>query len=82
MGLRVSREEEIRGLDIGEHGMEAYAGFQIYMTEYGLAPAGDNSESKAEPAGAGGNSMKLIIAMVQPHKVAEVKKALDDARST
>jgi nitrogen regulatory protein P-II 2 len=23
--------------------------------------------------------MKLIIAMVQPHKVAEVKKALDDA---
>ena len=24
--------------------------------------------------------MKLIIAMVQPHKVAEVKKALDDAQ--
>jgi Amt family ammonium transporter len=53
MGLRVSREEEIRGLDIGEHGMEAYAGFQIYMTEYGLAPAGDNSESKPEPKLAG-----------------------------
>lgn len=53
MGLRVSREEEIRGLDIGEHGMEAYAGFQIYMTEYGLAPAGDSSESKPEPKLAG-----------------------------
>ncbi len=26
-GLRVPREEEIRGLDIGEHGMEAYADF-------------------------------------------------------
>lgn len=26
-GLRVSPEEEIKGLDIGEHGMEAYAGF-------------------------------------------------------
>jgi Amt family ammonium transporter len=51
MGLRVSREEEINGLDIGEHGMEAYAGFQIYLTEYGLAPTGDNSES--EPAKAG-----------------------------
>jgi Amt family ammonium transporter len=26
-GLRVSEEEELAGLDIGEHGMEAYAGF-------------------------------------------------------
>ncbi len=32
VGLRVSREEELRGLDIGEHGMEAYAGFQIFST--------------------------------------------------
>ena len=32
-GLRVSREEELRGLDIGEHGMESYAGFQIFTTE-------------------------------------------------
>ncbi len=29
LGLRVSREEEIGGLDIGEHGSEAYSGFQI-----------------------------------------------------
>ncbi len=28
MGIRVSEEEEQEGLDIGEHGMEAYAGFQ------------------------------------------------------
>ncbi len=33
MGLRVTREEELRGLDIGEHGMESYAGFQIFTTE-------------------------------------------------
>jgi len=33
VGLRVDREEEIRGLDIDEHGVEAYAGFQIYLTE-------------------------------------------------
>jgi Amt family ammonium transporter len=26
-GIRVSKEEELEGLDIGEHGMEAYAGF-------------------------------------------------------
>jgi Amt family ammonium transporter len=30
MGLRVSRSEEIMGLDIGEHGMEAYSGFQTF----------------------------------------------------
>ncbi len=33
LGLRVSRDEELRGLDIGEHGMEAYAGFQIFTTQ-------------------------------------------------
>ncbi len=33
VGLRVSRQEELRGLDIGEHGMEAYASFQIFTTE-------------------------------------------------
>jgi Amt family ammonium transporter len=27
LGIRVSPEEEINGLDIGEHGMEAYSGF-------------------------------------------------------
>jgi Amt family ammonium transporter len=27
LGIRVSAEEELLGLDIGEHGMEAYAGF-------------------------------------------------------
>jgi len=32
IGLRVSAEEELKGLDIGEHGMEAYSGFQIFTT--------------------------------------------------
>jgi Amt family ammonium transporter len=32
IGLRVSSEEELKGLDIGEHGMEAYTGFQIFTT--------------------------------------------------
>jgi len=32
MGIRVSREEELRGLDIGEHGNEGYAGFQVFTT--------------------------------------------------
>jgi ammonium transporter, Amt family len=29
MGMRVSREEEIEGLDVGEHGNEAYHGFVL-----------------------------------------------------
>lgn len=33
VGLRVSEVEELQGLDIGEHGMESYSGFQIFLTE-------------------------------------------------
>jgi len=33
VGLRVEREEELRGLDIEEHGNEAYPGFQIFTTQ-------------------------------------------------
>jgi Amt family ammonium transporter len=32
LGIRVSEEEELKGLDIGEHGMEAYSGFQIFTS--------------------------------------------------
>jgi ammonium transporter, Amt family len=52
VGIRVSAEEEIEGLDIGEHGMEAYPGFagdqlggtpvapEPGMTSPAMAPAG------------------------------------------
>ena len=33
IGLRVSRDEELKGLDIGEHGMESYSGFQVFTTQ-------------------------------------------------
>ena len=33
IGIRVEEEEEIEGLDVGEHGMEAYAGFQIFSNQ-------------------------------------------------
>lgn len=33
IGLRVSEEEEMEGLDIGEHGNEAYAEFNVYAEE-------------------------------------------------
>jgi Amt family ammonium transporter len=50
-GLRVSREEEIRGLDIDEHGMEAYAGFQITAAEYALTPTGGDVPEKTTKGG-------------------------------
>jgi Amt family ammonium transporter len=33
VGLRVSHETELRGLDLDEHGLESYSGFQIFLTE-------------------------------------------------
>jgi Amt family ammonium transporter len=33
MGIRVKNGTEIKGLDIEEHGMEAYSGFQIFLNE-------------------------------------------------
>jgi ammonium transporter, Amt family len=33
LGLRVHHEEELIGLDLSEHGQEAYAGFQIFTTQ-------------------------------------------------
>jgi Amt family ammonium transporter len=33
LGLRVSHETELRGLDIDEHGIESYSGFQIFTTD-------------------------------------------------
>ncbi|MBU1003898.1 MAG: ammonium transporter [Proteobacteria bacterium] len=33
VGVRVSEEEELKGLDITEHGMESYSGFQIFSNE-------------------------------------------------
>jgi Amt family ammonium transporter len=32
-GLRVPRDVELRGLDVHEHGMKSYAGFQIFVTD-------------------------------------------------
>ncbi|KGF74041.1 ammonium transporter [Neosynechococcus sphagnicola sy1] len=37
LGIRVEPQEELEGLDIGEHGMEAYSGF---LKESGVGPAG------------------------------------------
>jgi Amt family ammonium transporter len=39
LGIRVTPEEELEGLDIGEHGMEAYSGFLKETDATGFADA-------------------------------------------
>ena len=41
IGIRVSEQEEIQGLDIGEHGMEAYSGFVKEADIIGTSTAAD-----------------------------------------
>jgi len=40
LGIRVTREEELEGLDIGEHGMEAYSGFAKEAETIGYSEPG------------------------------------------
>ncbi len=49
IGLRVSKEEEIEGLDLGEHGMEAYAGFQPTTSDYTAMTAAASMSSASTP---------------------------------
>lgn len=54
VGIRVSPEEEVEGLDIGEHGITAYPDFQLassalYATGYPLVPI--MSQKKAQAIG-------------------------------
>lgn len=48
LGLRVSIEEEIHGLDIGEHGMEAYSGFVTESDVLSSGTMGSVSGSTAD----------------------------------
>lgn len=41
LGIRVSQSEELEGLDIGEHGMEAYSGFLKEVTPGGYTDSTD-----------------------------------------
>jgi Amt family ammonium transporter len=54
VGLRVASEEEINGLDIGEHGMEAYPGFatesMIGGENPGTVPGGSPAVARGMPA--------------------------------
>ena len=44
IGLRVSKDEEAMGLDVAEHGMEAYGGFQMVSPGLGSRPIHQSAE--------------------------------------
>lgn len=50
LGVRVSPEEELNGLDIGEHGMEAYSGFvkesDLFGSSIGSRMGGDEAPGR------------------------------------
>jgi Amt family ammonium transporter len=50
VGLRVSADTEIKGLDVPEMGVEAYPGFDTWLTEFGMVqPLTPPSPKKAAP---------------------------------
>ncbi|HEX4046991.1 MAG TPA: ammonium transporter [Elusimicrobiota bacterium] len=53
IGNRVDRETEIKGLDVPEMGLEAYPGFDTWLTEFGLVNPGDGKGEKRARSGAG-----------------------------
>ena len=76
VGNRVDRETEIKGLDVPEMGVEAYPGIRHLADGVRPGAAVETGASRARRQEA---LMKLIIAMIQPHKLPDVKKCLDEA---
>lgn len=52
LGIRVTEKEELEGLDIGEHGMEAYSGFLKETIPTGFSDSGhrDGMSQSGEPS--------------------------------
>ena len=69
IGIRVSEEEEIAGLDIGEHGNIAYPDFApVTAAEIGLSPASDEMAVAADRAEASNNRVAPDKSVPVVHK--------------
>lgn len=78
IGLRVSREEELAGLDIMEHGLESsYAGFltQDDAVPGQSVPAAAQASAKADGAG---HPLTKISIVTRRNKLEELTKALHE----
>ncbi len=70
MGMRVTEDEEIAGIDQAEHAETAYD-----FSGAGGGIVGGSVSALAVPEQEGGR-MKLITAVVKPHRLDEIKEAL------
>ncbi len=90
VGLRASREEEIRGLDITEHGLtSAYAGFEVSTTDLtfdasDFETVGTAKMEEAVPAvvqkSAGSDDKKItkVEILMKQERFEKLKKAMND----
>lgn len=89
IGIRVSREEEIQGLDIGEHGNVAYPDFALVTEaiEYDKTPAAPQIEAKpavsvekavpVEHHETKGAKMTKVTILTNQSKFSQLQEALD-----
>ena len=89
IGIRVSREEEIQGLDIGEHGNVAYPDFALVTEaiEYDKTPAALQIEAKpavsvekavpVEHRETKGAKMTKVTILTNQSKFSQLQEALD-----
>ena len=90
-GLRVSKDEEIRGLDVTEHGLtSAYDGFLVAAEQiYETGETGEVPETEAVPvtlapvaaraeAPANGIKMTKVDVICRQHKLEALKNAMTD----
>ncbi|MFB6147005.1 MAG: ammonium transporter [Halobacteriaceae archaeon] len=68
--IRVSREHEVEGLDISEHGVETYPEFGEPET------VPDGGTAIRPDGGAAAGELQLVMAMVRPETLGDVKTAL------
>jgi Amt family ammonium transporter len=79
--IRVSRDHEIEGLDISEHGVETYpefdAGDEAALTDGGVDIT-DTEDTRLVTDGGQPNDggIKLVMAYIRPDKLSDVKQAL------
>ncbi|MFB6352812.1 MAG: ammonium transporter, partial [Halobacteriales archaeon] len=71
--IRVSRQHEIEGLDVSEHGVETYPEFDV-GEEAVVADGGRSIRTDGGRPNEGG--LKMVTAIVRPDKLADVKQAL------
>ena len=74
IGLRVTEDDEVAGIDQAEHAETAY---DFSGAGGGTAPRAHRVRHRAQPRSEQeGGRMKLITAVVKPHRLDEIKEAL------